>query len=59
MKPAICLMVLCALLAGRATAAAPLPKFDHIVVIVFENKESTSVLGIAALHLVRRRAEQT
>jgi hypothetical protein len=44
-KPAVCLIALCALLAGRATAAAPLPKFDHIVVIVFENKESTSVLG--------------
>jgi phosphatidylinositol-3-phosphatase len=44
-KPAICLMVLCALLAGRATAAAPIPAFDHVVVIVFENKETTSVLG--------------
>jgi len=38
-------MVLCALLAGRATAAAPVPAFAHVVVIVFENKESTSVLG--------------
>ncbi|MGZ4402787.1 MAG: alkaline phosphatase family protein [Gaiellaceae bacterium] len=45
MKPAICLMVLCALVAGRATAAAPVPAFAHVVVIVFENKESTSVLG--------------
>ncbi|HEY8630006.1 MAG TPA: alkaline phosphatase family protein [Gaiellaceae bacterium] len=45
MRPAICLMVLCALLAGRATAAAPVPAFAHVVVIVFENKESTSVLG--------------
>ena len=45
MKPAICLLALCALLAGRATAAAPVPAFDHVVVIVFENKESTSVLG--------------
>jgi hypothetical protein len=44
-KPAICLMVLCALLAGRATAAAPVPAFQHVVVIVFENKESPSVLG--------------
>jgi hypothetical protein len=44
-KPAICLMVVCALLAGRATAAAPVPAFAHVVVIVFENKESTSVLG--------------
>jgi phosphatidylinositol-3-phosphatase len=44
-KPAICSMVLCALLAGRATAAAPVPAFAHVVVIVFENKESTSVLG--------------
>ena len=45
MKPAICLLALCALLAGRATAAAPVPAFAHVVVIVFENKESTSVLG--------------
>ncbi len=45
MKPAICLMVLCAILAGRATAAAPVPAFDHVVVIVFENKEAASVLG--------------
>jgi hypothetical protein len=44
-KPAACLVVLCALLAGRATAAAPVPAFDHVVVIVFENKESTRVLG--------------
>ncbi len=45
MKPAACLMVLCAVLAGWATAAAPVPAFDHVVVIVFENKESPSVLG--------------
>jgi hypothetical protein len=44
-KPAACLLVLFAILAGRATAAAPVPSFDHIVVIVFENKESPSVLG--------------
>jgi acid phosphatase len=44
-KPAICLLALCAVLAGRATAAAPVPAFAHIVVIVFENKESASVLG--------------
>jgi hypothetical protein len=38
--------LVCALLAGSAaTAAAPVPAFDHVVVIVFENKESTSVLG--------------
>ena len=48
MKPAICLLVLCALLAGRATAAAPVPAFAHVVVIVFENKESTRVLGSRA-----------
>jgi acid phosphatase len=39
------LLVLFAILAGRATAAAPVPPFDHVVVIVFENKESTMVLG--------------
>jgi phosphatidylinositol-3-phosphatase len=44
-KPAICLLALCAVLAGRATAAAPVPAFAHVVVIVFENKESTSVFG--------------
>ena len=48
MKPAICLTVLCVLVAGRATAAAPVPAFAHVVVIVFENKESTSVLGSRA-----------
>ena len=45
MKPAACLLVLFAILAGRATAAAPVPSIDHVVVIVFENKESTMVLG--------------
>jgi phosphatidylinositol-3-phosphatase len=44
-KPAACLLVLFAILAGRATAAAPVPSFDHVVVIVFENKESNRVLG--------------
>jgi phosphatidylinositol-3-phosphatase len=44
-KPVICLLVLCAVLASRATAAAPVPAFAHVVVIVFENKESTSVFG--------------
>ena len=37
--------VICALLAGGAATAAPVPVFDHVVVIVFENKEATSVLG--------------
>jgi acid phosphatase len=38
--------LVCALLAGgAATAAAPVPAFEHVVVIVFENKESPSVLG--------------
>jgi hypothetical protein len=45
MRAALCLLALCALLAGGATAAAPVPAFDHVVVIVFENKESPSVLG--------------
>jgi hypothetical protein len=44
-KPVLCLLVLFAIQAGGATAAAPVPSFDHVVVIVFENKESTSVLG--------------
>jgi len=45
-KTLACIALVCALLAGSAaTAAAPVPAFDHVVVIVFENKESTSVLG--------------
>ena len=44
----VCLLALGALLAGRATAVAPVPAFDHVVVIVFENKESSSVLGNSA-----------
>jgi phosphatidylinositol-3-phosphatase len=44
-KPAAYLLVLFAILVGRATAAAPVPSFDHVVVMVFENKESTRVLG--------------
>ncbi len=46
MKAVACAAVIYALLAGgAATAAAPAPVFDHVVVIVFENKEATSVLG--------------
>jgi len=46
MKVIACAAVIYALLAGgAATAAAPVPVFDHVVVIVFENKEATSVLG--------------
>jgi hypothetical protein len=46
MKATACAALVCALLAGgAATAAAPVPAFDHVVVIVFENKESSSVLG--------------
>jgi len=45
-KAIACAALVCALLAGgAATAAAPVPAFDHVVVIVFENKEATSVLG--------------
>jgi acid phosphatase len=45
MKAAVALSVLCALIAGpAATSAAQVPSFEHVVVIVFENKESTSVL---------------
>ena len=45
MKVVACAAVICALLAGGAATAAPVPVFDHVVVIVFENKEATSVLG--------------
>jgi hypothetical protein len=45
-KAIACAALFCALLAGSAaTAAAPVPAFDHVVVIIFENKESPSVLG--------------
>jgi hypothetical protein len=45
-KAAAGLALLLALLAcPAATAVTPLPAFEHVVVIVFENKESTSVLG--------------
>ena len=46
MKAVACAAVICALLAGgAATASAPVPVFDHVVVIVFENKEATSIFG--------------
>jgi len=46
MRTAAGLVLLCALLAcPAATAVTPVPVFEHVVVIVFENKESTSVLG--------------
>jgi hypothetical protein len=46
MRTAACLALFSALLAcSGASATAPLPAFRHVVVVVFENKESTSVLG--------------
>ncbi len=40
------LVSLAALLGGEHAAAAPVvPRFEHVVVIVFENKEQSSVLG--------------
>jgi phosphatidylinositol-3-phosphatase len=46
MKALACALLLCALFAGRAASAVrPAPAFEHVVVIVFENKESPSVLG--------------
>lgn len=46
MKSAAGLVLLCAVLAcPAAKAVAPVPAFEHVVVIVFENKESTSVIG--------------
>jgi phosphatidylinositol-3-phosphatase len=49
MKAAAALLLLCALLAcpaaATAEARAPAPAFEHVVVIVFENKESASILG--------------
>jgi phosphatidylinositol-3-phosphatase len=46
MKAVACAALICALLAGgAATAAVPVPVFDHVVMIVFENKEATSIIG--------------
>lgn len=47
MRAAAGLVLLVAVVACSVAgaAAAPIPSFDHVVVIVFENKESTSVLG--------------
>jgi phosphatidylinositol-3-phosphatase len=44
-KTVACALVVCALLAGTAAAVTPVPAFEHVVVIVFENKEATSILG--------------
>jgi hypothetical protein len=45
LKAVACAALICALLAGPVSAAAPVPAFEHVVVIVFENKEAASVLG--------------
>ena len=46
MKTAVTLLLVCGVLAcPAATSAAAIPAFEHVVVIVFENKESSSVLG--------------
>jgi hypothetical protein len=46
MKAIACALLLGALLAGGAASAVkPVPPFEHVVLIVFENKESSSVLG--------------
>jgi phosphatidylinositol-3-phosphatase len=58
-KPAACLVVLCAVLACPAAGAVtPIPAFDHVVVLVFENKESTSVLGNRAAPTFNAYARQ-
>jgi phosphatidylinositol-3-phosphatase len=49
MRRAVALALLApALLAARGAtgAAAPIPAFDHVIVVVFENKELGSVLGV-------------
>jgi hypothetical protein len=58
-KPAACLLVFCAVLACPAAGAVtPIPTFDHVVVLVFENKESTSVLGNRAAPTFNAYARQ-
>jgi phosphatidylinositol-3-phosphatase len=65
MKAAAALLLLCALPAcpAAATAVTPAPAFEHVVVIVFENKESTSILGNRVAptfnHYARRYANLT
>jgi phosphatidylinositol-3-phosphatase len=46
-KPTAVVLVAVALLGCRAAraAVAPIPDFDHVIVVVLENKESGSVLG--------------
>ena len=41
-------VLLALLLCPAATAATPVPQLDHIVVVMFENKETGSVLGSRA-----------
>lgn len=46
MKTALLLLVLLVLVVGpSATASATVPDFGHVAVIVFENKEASSILG--------------
>ena len=46
MRAAACLVLLSTLfVCPAATALVPEPAFEHVVVVVFENKESSSVLG--------------
>jgi hypothetical protein len=42
------LLASAALLGGASAAAAPIPAFEHVIVVVFENKETSSVLGSRA-----------
>jgi phosphatidylinositol-3-phosphatase len=42
------LLASAALLGGASAAAAPIPAFEHVIVVVFENKETSSVLGSPA-----------
>jgi hypothetical protein len=44
----IAVLVLMLVLCPAATAAAPVPRLDHIVVVIFENKEAGNVLGSRA-----------
>jgi hypothetical protein len=44
-KGALLLVLLALLVCPAATASSTVPAFEHVVVIVFENKEASSVLG--------------
>ena len=59
-KAALGFALLCALLVcPSATAVAPAPEFEYVVVVVFENKESASVSAVLPAARVDARVAST